>query len=151
MAFPEWISSHKAAVFSLMPLDIHWCCWPEFGCWCVVLLLDSAQDSCPGHLNIEYTWKPILMGFVVIRGLPELQLCVWKGKGHSGDEWQQNIPSSAVWCRCIFSVLEVVSWCPKLLSETRWLIEALVKSFIPKCLFSIHVHQMETAALWLVC
>lgn len=72
-----------------------------------------------------------------------------KGKDTQGIEWLQNIPSSAVWCRCIFSVLGVMSWCPKLLPEAQWLIEALVKNFILKCLFSVHIHQMETAALWL--
>lgn len=48
----------------------------EEQCGVVVLLLHSAQ----------VTWtKPVSMGFVVIRGLPELQRCVWRGKG---GEWE---------------------------------------------------------------
>lgn len=103
-------------------------------CYCCTLLRSHEQN--------QYCWV-LLSSEACLSCSP---VC-GEGKDTEGNEWLQTIPSSALCCRCIFSVLEVMSWYPKLLPETHWLIEALGKSFIPKYLFSIHIHKMKL--LWL--
>lgn len=106
----------------------------------VVLLLDSAQDSCPAPEQNQY-WGVLLLfcyylSFSCVSG---------KRKDTQGMSGSRISPAQLFGVDA-FSVCW--KWCPELLPETLWLTEALVKSFIPKCLFYIHVQQMETAALW---
>lgn len=112
-------------------------------CGVVVLLLNSAQDSCPGHLN------KTSIGGVCCHQRPAraVAMCVERERTLRGLSGCRISPAQLFGVDA-FSVCWK-SWCPKLLPETWSLIEALVKSFFPKCLFSILVHQMETAALWL--
>lgn len=80
-------------------------------CGVVVLLLDFAQDSCPGHLN-----KTNIDGFCCHQSPAwAAALCLEGERTLRGSSGCRISPAQ------LFGVLKVMSWCPKLLPETQWL------------------------------
>lgn len=84
-------------------------------CGVVVLLLDSAQGSCPGHLN-----RKNFDGFCCHqRPARAAALCLERERTLRGWSGCRISPAQLFGVDAFLSVLKVMSWCPKLLPETQ--------------------------------